>query len=425
MMNAKTKHCTGFKKYLYLLRAFDKELLNLPLPFVWFMLTQMRYEKFTVHNNRIFINTTYAPFPSGSYNTAIKNFYRLARGYMSPFSAYISLTNQCPFNCWHCSNAYASDLNDMSTEEVQSIIKQLQKAGVSCIGFTGGEPTVREDLETLISHVDERSYTILFTTGYYIDYQRAQSLKDSGLSVVVVSLDSHIKEEHNMKRQWSIAFDEALVAIQACLKAGIYTAVSMVMTKDMLYSQKFRDFVYFLAKTGIQEIRILDPKPCGKLNVHSEEILSAEDQSRIRSLQYEINRDPSLPSIMAYAHISSAENFGCNGGRTHVYINAQGDLCPCDFTPLAFGNLKNETFHAVYQRMQKHFPCPSSACILASIAPSLEESRKEELPIKDTEKINDLLRQTKDTPLPRFFLKIGMKTRLTPLQKETDYARSH
>jgi MoaA/NifB/PqqE/SkfB family radical SAM enzyme len=405
------QHVTGFKKYLFLLKGFNKEILNLPLSFVSFMIKQMKYEKFTVHANRIFINTIYTPFPSQSYITALKCFNRLSKGKMSPFSAYISVTDRCHLNCWYCCNASAEKSNDLTVLDLAKVIQELQDFGVSCIGFTGGEPSLREDLEKLVSAVDERSFSILFTSGYLIDEQRAKALKEAGLTAIVVSLDSHNKEEHNKKRQSERAFDDAISAIENSLKAGIYTAISCVISKEMLHSEKIYEFINYVGKLGVHEIRILEPKPCGRLLNSAFEDFAEQDKTKIRELQYEINTKKGLPKIMALAHINSVNNYGCNAGRTHLYINANGEVCPCDFSPISFGSILNEPFEEIYKKMNKYFPKPSNGCIISSIYKNIiaDSIDINALPIRDENKIERLLGGIDKRPVPRLFSALGFK----------------
>lgn len=405
------QHVTGLKKYLFLLKGFNKEILNLPLSFLSFMVKQMKYEKFTVHSNRIFINTIYTPFPSQSYVTALKCFNRLSKGRMSPFSAYISVTDRCHLNCWHCSNASVEKPKDLTLSDLTKVIHELQDFGVSCIGFSGGEPSLREDLEKLVNTVDDRSFSILFTSGYLVDEHRAKALKEAGLTAIVVSLDSHIKEEHNKKRQSERAFDDAISAIENSLKAGIYTAVSCVISKEMLHSEKIYEFINYVAELGVHEIRILEPKPCGRLLNSAFEDFTEQDKSRIRELQYEINTKKDLPKIMALAHINSLDNYGCNAGRTHLYINANGEVCPCDFSPISFGNILNESFEEIYKKMNKYFPKPSNGCIISSIYKYIITNGIDinALPIRDENKIEYLLGHIGKRPVPRLFSALGFK----------------
>ncbi|MGA1796353.1 MAG: radical SAM/SPASM domain-containing protein [bacterium] len=385
-------------------RGVNRKLLQLPPGFICFMIRQMRHEKFTLHNNRVFINSMYTPFPSRSYKTALESFRNLSKGIMSPFSCYISVTDRCPLRCLYCSNARKEQTDGLPAEEICRIIRQIQDAGVSCIGFTGGEPLLRDDLEPLLRMVDDRSYTILFTSGHGLDRSRARTLEQAGLTIMVISLDS---QEHNRMRRSESAFDDAIAAIEHALAAGIYTAVSTVMTKQMLHSEKMDEFVRFAAGLGIHEIRLLEPKPCGRLLYGDEEMFGEEDRDRMRQIQYAINRDISLPAIMSFAHITAQGNYGCSAGRVHVYVNAQGEVCPCDFSPFSFGNLCNESFNTIYARMNRYLPRPFSGCIISSVAGRMREMGIDRLPVRDMQVIDQLLDSMEKGPVPLLYTKLG------------------
>lgn len=406
-MNAK-RH-TGLSKYLRLgAAALGGGLWRLPPAFLWFMARQMRFEKATSLDGKLFINTTYTPLGTRAFRTALGYFANSAAGRSTPFSVYFSVTNRCHLSCWYCSNS-GDSAKDLERDTLAGAIAQAQELGAACIGFTGGEPLLRPDLEQLISGVDDRSYTLLFTSGHLLDAARAAALKRAGLTAVVVSLDSHIEAEHNANRNSSAAYAEAVAALKNCAAAGLYTAISMVITKDMLYSGKVYDFIRFAGGLGVHEIRILRPKPCGKAIKGNFEILEERDVAKFVALQYEINRDPGLPVIMSLPHIGSIDNFGCSAGRTHVYVNADGDVCPCDFVPMSFGSIAGEPFRVIYARMLKTFPSPEHGCISQLVYRELDANSGGKLPLKDPAAISRVLAVMGRRPVPKLYRKLGWK----------------
>lgn len=44
--------------------------------------------------------------------------------------------------------------------------------------------------------------------------------------------------------------------------------------------------------------------------------------------------------------------FGCGAGLFHSYIDSNGDLYPCDFLPLSFGNSVKETLPEIWLKMR-------------------------------------------------------------------------
>ncbi len=52
---------------------------------------------------------------------------------------------------------------------------------------------------------------------------------------------------------------------------------------------------------------------------------------------------------------------GCTaGGIDRFYVNAHGEVQPCEFLNLSFGNVQEEPFETIFQRMRAAFPAPCS-----------------------------------------------------------------
>ena len=66
--------------------------------------------------------------------------------------------------------------------------------------------------------------------------------------------------------------------------------------------------------------------------------------------------------------------FGCTaGGTDRFYLNARGDVQPCEFVNLSFGNIATEEFDAIYKRMREHFNLPGSCWLCEKYAPLIQE----------------------------------------------------
>lgn len=89
------------------------------------------------------------------------------------------LTYKCPLQCSYCSNPL--DLKgggkELSTDQWLSVFEQGRKMGAAQLGFSGGEPLVRRDLEVLIREARNMGYyTNLITSGLGMDDRRVSDL---------------------------------------------------------------------------------------------------------------------------------------------------------------------------------------------------------------------------------------------------------
>lgn len=115
-------------------------------------------------------------------------------GQGKPLWLTLELTYRCPLKCPWCNNPldfkdYAS--RELSTEEWKRVLREGRELGALQLGFTGGEPLQRDDLEELVAYADGLGYyTNLITSGIGLTDDRMLALKRAGLKQVQLSLQS-------------------------------------------------------------------------------------------------------------------------------------------------------------------------------------------------------------------------------------------
>jgi MoaA/NifB/PqqE/SkfB family radical SAM enzyme len=234
------------------------------------------------------------------------------------------------------------------------VIRQVHTLGASIMGFTGGEPCVRMDLTELVQAASSGgAATILFTSGYGFDAPLADRLRRAGLWSVCVSLDAATAAIHDARRGAG-AFDMAIAALRLARKSGFYTMAGAVATPAFVNEGMADSIHRLLGDLGVHELRIVEAMPCGRLtDCAGSELLTPEQVKRLRHVHVETNRAGRGPKICAFNHIESPEIFGCGAGTQHLYIEPSGIVCPCDFTPLGFGNVRETPLVDLWLRMNR------------------------------------------------------------------------
>src|SRR5256886_4051997 len=113
------------------------------------------------------------------------------------------LTYRCPLQCPYCSNplefAGPRFKRELSTEEWCRVFRDAKALGVLQLGLSGGEPTLRSDLEELVHTAHElRLYTSLITSAYRLTRDRLAALRQAGLDHVQISIqgaDAELSDE--------------------------------------------------------------------------------------------------------------------------------------------------------------------------------------------------------------------------------------
>lgn len=110
------------------------------------------------------------------------------------------LTYACPLQCPYCSNPVemANAKKELSTEDWIRVLREARKMGATQLGFSGGEPLTRPDLEELIAEARQLGfYTNLITSGVGMDEKRIKAFKEAGLDHIQVSFQASSEELNN------------------------------------------------------------------------------------------------------------------------------------------------------------------------------------------------------------------------------------
>ncbi len=74
----------------------------------------------------------------------------------------------------------------------------------------------------------------------------------------------------------------------------------------------------------------------------------------------------------------SASMFGCTaGGTDRFYINAKGDLQPCEFLNISFGNIQTDDFDTIYENMRNVFEQPGDCLLCEKYSPKIQSLKNE------------------------------------------------
>jgi pyrroloquinoline quinone biosynthesis protein E len=107
------------------------------------------------------------------------------------------LTYRCPLQCPYCSNPVdiASYRDELATADWLRVLAEARALGAAQLGFSGGEPLMRDDLEELIREARRLGYyTNLITSGAGLDEARIEAFKTAGLDHVQLSFQASSRE---------------------------------------------------------------------------------------------------------------------------------------------------------------------------------------------------------------------------------------
>ncbi len=322
---------------------------------------RFRLGRWTWHRGRLVESTFVPPFPSRAFDRALESV--LSGQLDKPMFVHLAVTSACPAGCGHCSLRGRTAAN-LPTAKWVDVIAQLNGLGVSTIALTGGEPATRDDLPQLVQAAHDGGAAVqLFTSGIGLTAARIGELQEAGLGAIGVSLDHTCAAVVDQQRCWPGAFDAAVAALRHARRTGMYTFINAVADRASVISDEPRRLLELASRLGIDELRLLEPVPCGGLIEHPDRLLQPEHVAELRRLHHENNRRRRGPKLLAISEIESREMHGCVAGSLHLFVDPRGDVCPCDFVPWSFGNVLHTPLEAIWRNMRRVLGTPRTECL--------------------------------------------------------------
>ena len=296
----------------------------------------------------------------------------------APYRMDLAITYRCNNDCAHCYNARSRDYPELSTEKWCQILDHLWSIGIPHVVFTGGEPTLRQDLPDLIAHAQQNGQiTGLNTNGRRLsDRNYLELLVQAGLDHVQITLESHDAKIHESMVNAHGAWKQTVAGIQNALETPLYvmTNTTMLATNSPGLSQTLD----FLAEIGVPTVGLNALIYSGRgLTVNAglaeadlppllslaRELTSSHDQRLIwyTPTQY-CNFDPMQLELGVK---------GCTAALYNMCIEPNGDVIPCQSYYQSLGNFLTTDWDKIWNhelsihlRDRKGIPEKCSTCSL-------------------------------------------------------------
>ena len=258
---------------------------------------------------------------------------QMKRGLDAPICLTWELTYACNLQCVHClSSSGRRDPRELTTEECEAVIDELQRMQVFYINIGGGEPTIRKDFWHLVRYAVDHGVGVKFSTnGSGIDAEVAEQLAESDYVDVQISIDGADAETNDHVRGAG-SFATAVRAMEHLQAAGFEGfKISVVMTRHNI--PQVDEFKAMADHYGAQ-LRLTRFRPSGR-GADSWEALHPSDQQQ-RELYHWLMDHPDVLTGDSFFHLSALGEALpglnlCGAGRVVCLIDPVGDVYACPF----------------------------------------------------------------------------------------------
>lgn len=253
----------------------------------------------------------------------------------------LSVTERCNFRCSYCMPdkpfSWVPKENVLSFEEMFSFVKAAIDEGITKIRITGGEPTLREDLDKFLKMIYDYKpdIDIAMTTNGFLLSSCADKLANAGLKRINISLDSLRSEVAKQIAGGKDVLSSVLTGIDAALSAGLRVKLNTVPLKGV-NDDELLDILEYAKerKVMLRFIEFMENSHAAKgaVGLNSDEILSIIGQKyEFSEVQKEFNSPAKLYKLSdgyVFGVIEPHKEDFCDSCN-RLRLTAEGYLIPC------------------------------------------------------------------------------------------------
>ncbi len=267
----------------------------------------------------------------------------------------LALTYRCNLDCAHCYTGGPRNMQELCTDEWLRVYEILWRKGIPQVVFTGGEPTLRDDLVTLVSEAEE-FVTGLVTNGVRLA-ELAEPLRDASLDYIQVTLESEDGQVHNemVGDREGDAFERTISGIETALGLGMEVVTNTTLTSRN--APRFSDLLRFGRGLGLKNMACNTVICSGRGKaVRTEDPLGLSGVKEILSeasaTARKIGIDLQWYTPTCYLDLNPVDlGFGpksCSAAAHNMTVQPDGTVLPCQSWPESVGQILEVSFDRIW-----------------------------------------------------------------------------
>ena len=270
------------------------------------------------------------------------------------------LTFACPVQCSYCSNPLelsASRKNELSTEEWVRVMRQARKLGAVQLGFSGGEPLVRTDLEELVVEAKSLGYYInLITSSIGLTTEKITTLKGAGLGHIQISFQGSNRESNKLLGGTD-SFDHKVAMTKEVIKQELPLGLNFVLHRQNMHQVK--EFLTMAQSLGAEFVELANCQYYGWGLHNREHLLPSQEQlidaERVTNEFREQHKGDMDIFFVAPDYYDDRPKKCSNGwGSTFMTVNPEGEVLPCQAAKvipgLEFPNVRDHELTDIWHK---------------------------------------------------------------------------
>ncbi len=277
--------------------------------------------------------------------------------YSAPLRMDMALSFKCQNNCVHCYAGGPHETPELNTTQWKNVVDHLSDIGVFILTFTGGEPTLREDLPELLLYAQNKGMvTGLITNGRQLkDNTYVKTLEEAGLDFVQITLESHLPKVHDLMTAAAGSWKETVTGIKNAVKSQIYVTTNTTLSK--YNAPDFLRTIDYLKELGVAAFGCNSLIYSGKANAVNQEfalpveslhellpkIRDKAQQLGVKFLWYTPTQYCRFDPVQAGLGVKS-----CTAALINMCVAPNGDVYPCQSYFESLGNILTDKWTKIW-----------------------------------------------------------------------------
>jgi radical SAM protein with 4Fe4S-binding SPASM domain len=277
--------------------------------------------------------------------------------YSAPLRMDLALTFKCQNNCVHCYAGGPHETAELSTSQWKEVIDRLSQIGIFILTFTGGEPTLREDLSELLQYTQNKGMvTGLITNGRKLkDIEYVKTLEKVGLDFVQVTLESHQPKVHDLMTAAEGSWKETVAGIKNAVQSQIYVTTNTTLSK--YNAPEFLETIDYIKELDVAAFGCNSLIYSGKANAVTQEFALPiealkELLTKIRNKAQQLNLKFLWYTPTQYCRLDPLQlGLGvksCTAAMINMCVGPNGDVYPCQSYFESLGNILVDKWEKIW-----------------------------------------------------------------------------
>jgi len=267
------------------------------------------------------------------------------------------LTYRCPLQCPYCSNPVeiAKYGNELSTEDWFRVMQQARAMGSTQLGFSGGEPLVRKDLEELIAEARRLGYyTNLITSGVGMDEDRVKAFKEAGLDHIQISFQAS-NEELNNFIGGTKSFQHKTEMARVVKKHNYPMVLNIVLHRKNI--DQIRDILDMTVELNADYVELASTQYYGWSRINVDQLLPTQaqlDNAEKVAMEYQEKMKDKMKVIYVIPDYFENRPKKCMNGWGNIFLTIapDGSALPChaagQLPGLEFPNVRDHSIEWIW-----------------------------------------------------------------------------